>query len=187
MKLIYQDNFLKKHIEYLKSDDVVKSIENIYKLLNKKIKTNKRIFFAGNGGSASIANHAVIDFIKNYKIKGKNMAKSFFSLSSNNEVITAIANDLGYENIFSYQLSKYSKNNDLLILISSSGNSPNIIKAAKFANKNNLELFSLVGFDGGKLKKISKNYVHINIRDYGVVEDLHQIILHAVINQSYQN
>ena len=75
----------------------------------------------------------------------------------------------------------------MLILISSSGNSPNIIKAAKFANKNNLELFSLVGFDGGKLKKISKNYVHINIRDYGVVEDLHQIILHAVINQSYQN
>ena len=186
MKTLNQTLNLSEYIGILQDNDLLSQIHKLYKVIYKKISNNKKIFLAGNGGSASISNHAVIDFLKNFKTHNDVSKKLFFSLSSNNEVITAIANDYGYENIFSFQLSRYSNDKDLLILISSSGNSPNIIKAAKYAKKNGLDLFSLVGFDGGKLKKLSDQYIHIKSDKYGTVEDVHQIIIHSVISLSQQ-
>jgi len=165
----------------LKDQSLFNDISNkLNKIIFKKLTNNKSIFFAGNGGSASISNHAVCDFLKNYKIKTK--LKKIYSLSSNIELITAISNDYSYEKIFEFQIDKLSSKGDLLILISSSGNSENIIKAARLAIKKKVEIFSLVGFDGGRLKKISKNHYHVNSKNYGICEDLHMSLLHNVID-----
>ena len=115
-------------------------IELAAEIIEKKIKKNNNIFVCGNGGSASIANHYVTDFTKmiqtNTKLKPK-----IFSLNSNSGLISAISNDISYESIFTYQAETYCKKNDLIIIISSSGNSKNIINLVKFAkkkkNKNN--------------------------------------------------
>ena len=134
----------------LKDQSLFNDISNkLNKIIFKKLTNNKSIFFAGNGGSASISNHAVCDFLKNYKIKTK--LKKIYSLSSNIELITAISNDYSYE-IFEFQIDKLSSKGDLLILISSSGNSENIIKAARLAIKEVEILASRIL--GARLKKL---------------------------------
>ena len=107
------------------------SMDNLTKagsLIEKKILSNSNIFVCGNGGSAAIANHYICDFLKGLRT-GTNLKPKFFSLSSNIETISAIANDISYSEIFRYQLESLSKSNDLVIFVSSSGNSPNIKKA----------------------------------------------------------
>ena len=106
------------------------SVVNFYKILNlveKKILSNSNIFLCGNGGSASIANHYIVDFLKVLR-SGTNLKPKFYSLVSNTEVTTAIANDIDYSEIFKYQLECLSNKNDLVIFVSSSGNSLNIRK-----------------------------------------------------------
>ena len=93
-------------------------------------------------------------------------------------VITAIGNDIGYEEIFSYQVDKYASSGDVLLCVSSSGDSPNIIRAIEVANEKGLLTLSFVGFSGGKAKEISDFSLHINSNNYGVVEDSHHILMH---------
>ena len=145
------------------------------KLLRILQKKNK-IFCIGNGGSASISNHFHCDIVKgnNYKKKF-----NFISLSSNIEIITAISNDISFEDIFSFQLSKYAHVGDLLIIISSSGNSKNIIKAIKLAKKLSMLTFSLTGFNGGQAKKLSKFNINVPSNNYGIIEDCHSFIMHT--------
>ena len=153
-----------------------KKIRLICDLIQKKsIKNN--VFCMGNGGSSSISNHFVCDLVK-----GNNYSKKFNmrSLSENIEIITAISNDINFDEIFSFQLKKYAKKNDLIIAISSSGNSKNILKALKLANKMNLYTVSLTGFDGGLAKKISRLNINIDSKNYGVVEDTHSFIMHSI-------
>ena len=116
----------------------LKSLTDFSNLLEKTILKNKNIFVCGNGGSAAIANHLVCDYMKLMR-KDTKLKPRVISLSSNIELVTAISNDFSYDKIFSDQLSYLANKNDLLILISSSGNSQNIVNALKFCKKKKLK------------------------------------------------
>lgn len=147
--------------------------------LKENIVNKKKIFTCGNGGSASISNHFVCDFNKRIT----KFRPRFISLSSNIEIISAISNDISYEDVFVKQVENLFDEGDCILCISSSGNSENVIRAAEFIKKNNGKVFSLTGFDGGDLKKISDFNIHIDSKIYGIVEDCHQVIMHSLINE----
>lgn len=157
------------------------SLDKSYTLLEKTIKNKKNIFVCGNGGSAAISNHLICDYLKLIRTFTKYNPK-VLSLSSNLELITAISNDLKYEDIFSYQLESLGQSGDLLIVISSSGNSKNIVKAIKLAKKKRIKILGLSGFKGGYVKKNSDCSIHINIQNYGRSEDSHHIIMHILMH-----
>lgn len=138
-----------------------------------------KIFVCGNGGSAAIAEHFVCDHMKGVK-SDTDLLPKLISLSSNIPLITALANDCGYENIFSKQLEYSASAGDVLIAISSSGNSPNITSAIKKARSLDMRTISLVGFNGGTAKHISEICLHVNVDNYGICEDVHQNIMHII-------
>jgi phosphoheptose isomerase len=138
-----------------------------------------RVFACGNGGSASIANHMQCDHVKNIRT-ATDLCPSVTSLSTNVEILTAIANDLGYENVFVYQLQSLAKPGDVLIAVSSSGRSPNIVRAISWARDQGLRTIAITGFQGGPARKLADAAVHVECTNYGVVEDLHQSIMHAL-------
>lgn len=151
----------------------------IESLLNAR-ENDSRIFFIGNGGSAATASHFANDLafgVDNYK-------KPFrvISLADNVAVLTALGNDYGYKEIFIRQLKIQAKKNDVLVGISASGNSQNLISAFEFANKNKIKTIAITAFDGGKLKEIASEGIHVPTqnKEYGPAEDVHMIIDHLV-------
>lgn len=163
-----------------KALDMFEFDEKILRVLKNSIKNNQSIFTAGNGGSAALAMHYACDFSKG---ANKDWEKNFsrhkaVSLTGNISCITAIANDSGYDEVFMQQLVNLASKNDILVLISSSGNSPNIIKAAEYAKKIGMIVIGVTGFNGGKLKKICDYSAHIDFDSYEVSEDIHQIFGH---------
>lgn len=138
-----------------------------------------RIFSCGNGGSASIANHMQCDHVKGIRT-GTDLSPHVLSLSANVELLTAIANDTGYENIFMYQLQSLSQPGDVLLAVSSSGRSPNIVRALTWARDQGLRTIAVTGFDGGAARAAAEVSVHVDCMNYGIVEDLHQAIMHAL-------
>lgn len=156
------------------------NLKKVVDIIEKKILSQSNIFVCGNGGSAAIANHYICDFLKVLRT-GTNLKPKFFSLVSNIETILAIGNDISYSEIFRYQLQSLSKKNDLVIFVSSSGNSPNIKKALNYCKKNKIITIGFCGFDGGYLKKNSTIPIYINNSNYGVVEDSHHILMHIVL------
>ena len=176
-------------------------IHNVFKNINQKsinkiendfnqLRLNKRtIFVAGNGGGAATAitmsNDLGFDILKKTKTK-----KTFrvLCLNDNNSVITAIANDTGYENIFINQLKIHYQKGDALVIFSASGNSPNLIKAAKWVRDQKGKVIGILGFSGGKVKKYCSTLIHIktNKGEYGPVEDL-QLIFNHLLAHWFQN
>jgi phosphoheptose isomerase len=138
-----------------------------------------RMFSCGNGGSASIANHMQCDHAKGVRT-ATDLTPRVFSLSANVELLTAIANDTGYENVFVHQLQSQSEPGDVLIAVSSSGRSPNIVRALAWARDSGLRTIAITGFDGGAARAVAEVCVHVDCTNYGVVEDLHQGIMHAL-------
>jgi phosphoheptose isomerase len=138
-----------------------------------------RIFSCGNGGSASIANHMQCDHVKGVRT-ATDLRPHVLSLSANVELLTAIANDTGYENIFVYQLQSQSEPGDVVLAVSSSGRSPNIVRALTWAREQGLRTIAVTGFDGGAAKEVAEISVHVDCTNYGIVEDLHQAIMHAL-------
>jgi phosphoheptose isomerase len=138
-----------------------------------------RIFSCGNGGSASIANHMQCDHVKGVRTD-TDLSPHVLSLSSNVELLTAIANDTGYENVFVYQLQSQSEPGDVVLAVSSSGRSPNIVRVLSWAREQGLGTIAITGFDGGPARAIAEVSVHVDCTNYGVVEDLHQAIMHAL-------
>ena len=176
-KKIKFKTFFKNHIGELHNSLLELNsnlIEKVSEKLFNTIKNNKQI-------SAAIANHYVPDYLKliRQNTKLKPLVKS---LSSDLELITAISNDMDYSKIFSYQAESLCKKGDLLIIISSSGNSPNVVNLANWAKKNKIYSISFTGFSGGKLKKITNLNIHVNINNYGLVEDSHHILMHAIMH-----
>ena len=177
-------NFFNKYISNL--NDILKDIdpkqlEKLSHFFENLIKTKKRIFIAGNGGSASTASTMTNDLgFDLYKKKGKFV--NFQSLVDNVSIMTAISNDTGYENLFLNQLKMHHKIGDHLLVISASGNSKNLISAIKFVKKRKGKIISFLGFDGGKVKKYSDILIHLKTEkgDYGPVEDAHLIINHVL-------
>jgi len=137
------------------------------------------IIVCGNGGSAAISEHFLCDHTK-----GVCQDTSFFpkvrSLSSNMALVTAIANDMSYEEIFSYQVDMFGSTGDVLVCVSSSGNSPNIINAIRRAKEFGITTIALVGFDGGIASREADIVLHVPVSNYGVVEDAHQAIMHII-------
>ena len=174
------EQYVNKLTKLLSSIDK-NSIENIVELLEKTIQNKSTIYIIGNGGSAATASHMVNDFgigLKRRDIRNFNVV----SLADNTPVCSAIANDIGYENIFYMQLKGNLKKDDLVIAISCSGNSDNIIKAVKYAKEVGSSVIGLTGFDGGELKKLSDINFHVNTQsgEYGLVEDMHMILDHII-------
>ncbi len=138
-----------------------------------------RMFSCGNGGSASIANHMQCDHSKGIRTT-TDLLPRVLSLSTNVELLTAIANDMGYENVFAYQLQCQSRPGDVLIVVSSSGRSLNIVRALTWARDNGLRTIAITGFDGGAARTVAEVSVHVDSTNYGIVEDLHQAVMHAL-------
>lgn len=159
----------------------------ITNLILNKIKNGSQIFVAGNGGSASVANHFLCDFNKGIMLSSKyKLVPKIISLSNSLEMITAISNDIHYDDIFTLQLKNYSKKNDCIICFSCSGKSKNILKLIKFANNNNLDVIFFQGF-GAKAKGIkTKFYLNIKHKNYGITEDLFSSFIH-IISQSIRS
>jgi D-sedoheptulose 7-phosphate isomerase len=141
--------------------------------------TDKSIFSCGNGGSAAISNHLACDHQKGVATNTR-LRPKVVSLSSNVEIITAIGNDYGFGQIFSHSLNLHARAGDLLIAISSSGKSENIIQAVSKAKELGLKVIALTGFDGGDAKNLADISLHVNSKNYGVVEDVHQTLMHVL-------
>jgi D-sedoheptulose 7-phosphate isomerase len=142
--------------------------------------TDRKLFLAGNGGSAATASHAACDLGKTIHTAGSNGPIKALCLNDNMPLITAWGNDAGYEHVFSEQLRNLATKGDLFIAITASGNSPNILQALTVAKEIGVESFSLLGFEGGKAKELSDDYFLLPVKDYGIVEDVHMMLVHAI-------
>jgi len=158
----------------------IKNLNLASKLMLDVIKKGKTIYVCGNGGSAAIANHYVCDFIKYFRQRSK-FSPKIVSLSNSIETITAIANDMNYKYIFKYQLESLYKKGDILLIISSSGNSENVKEVLKFANKKKIKTIGFSGFKGGYLNKNSNISLHVKAMNYGISEDSHHVLMHIIL------
>jgi D-sedoheptulose 7-phosphate isomerase len=150
-------------------------------ILFRAYRNDKQVFVMGNGGSSSTASHMAADLAKN--TIGPNMRRfRITSLSDNAAIVTALANDLGYENVFSEQLTSLVRAGDVLIAVSASGNSPNILSAIRYARSRSAEIVGLLGFGGGQAAALADLAIIVPSSDYGVVEDIHLIINHMLVN-----
>ena len=158
-------------------------------------KKNNTVFICGNGGSGANALHIANDlhFGLGDMLIDKKKGLKADALTSNIAVLSCLANDLGYENIFSNQLEVKGSKDDILIALSGSGNSPNIIKAINAAKKKGIKTYSILGFDGGLCKSISDIPIHFKIDDMQIAEDTQVIVLNICIkwivnkkNQEYK-
>jgi phosphoheptose isomerase len=138
-----------------------------------------KVFTCGNGGSAAIANHLVCDHTKGIRTK-TDLLPRVGSLSNNVELLTAIANDLTYDDVFAFQLQSQASPGDVLVAISSSGRSANIVRALTWARDNGLRTIAITGFEGGGAKILADVAIHFECTNYGIVEDLHQSVMHAL-------
>lgn len=148
-------------------------------LLLAAISRESQVFSCGNGGSAAISNHLVCDHVKGI-CADTNLRPRVQSLSSNIEMITAIANDLSYSEVFAWQLASQARPGDVLISISSSGDSDNVVKAVEWARNNDVKSIALTGFDGGRTARLADVNIHVQADNYGVVEDAHQSVMHVL-------
>lgn len=146
----------------------------------------RRVFFCGNGGSAGNGLHIANDFLYGIS-KRLGSGLRVHALSANVSIVTCLANDEGYESIFSYQLAVQAQRGDVLIVFSGSGNSPNIIEALKTARKMGLKSFAILGYSGGKALELADHPIHFPIDDMQISEDLQLIVGHMIMQWLYQN
>ncbi|MEM7211710.1 MAG: SIS domain-containing protein [Pseudomonadota bacterium] len=146
----------------------------------------RQVFFCGNGGSAGNAMHIANDFIYGIsKVFGSGLRAH--ALPANGSVVTCLANDEGYDQIFSYQLGVLANPGDVLIVFSGSGNSPNIVRALETANSMSMKTFAILGFSGGAAKETADVALHFAIDDMQISEDLQMILTHMIMQWLYQN
>lgn len=139
----------------------------------------KRIHAIGNGGSAAIADHLCCDWTKGTHHHEHKTVKAY-SLNSNVALYTAVANDFGFEKVFSTQVNFYGEQGDVLIAISSSGNSPNILAGVEAAKALGIITIGMSGFKGGSLRDVADISLHVDADNYGIVEDGHQALMHVL-------
>ena len=179
------EKFSKSYFNYLvqifEKVDLLE-IKSFVKILLEARDSGATIFFIGNGGSASTASH----FANDLAFGTNDYEKPFrvMSITDNVSIVTALGNDYGYDEIFVRQLKIYGKKGDVLVGISASGNSQNLINAFEYANSIGIRTVALTAFDGGKMKNIAEQGVHVptEIKEYGPAEDMHMILDHLVGN-----
>ena len=170
-------NYQERLIKCLQSFDWSCVVQLAQKILVAK-KAGKRVFLCGNGGSAANAMHIANDLLY-LRLKDKGIKAE--ALPANQAVVTCLANDTGYENIFSFQLEQLGAEGDILIVLSGSGNSENILKVIESAKNMRILTCAILGFDGGKCLKIADIPVHFSVNDMQIAEDLQLIVGHMLM------
>ena len=155
------------------------SVSEVIDVLMRCYDDESSIFICGNGGSGATASHIVCDFNKGISMHHDKKFR-MFSLNDNMSIITAIANDCRYEDIFRMQVEGKVKRGDVLVAISGSGNSKNVISVAEYFKGQGNTVISLTGYDGGALKPLGDHSIHVPIKDMQKVEDIHMMILHLM-------
>ena len=174
-----RDIYLERVLSALRGLDL-EAITSVARVLREARSRGAQVLIAGNGGSASTASHMATDFgVGSHK---QGLGIRAICLSDNVSAITATANDISYDSVFSQQLELLADPLDVAILISASGNSPNILSAAHSAIARGLVLISLTGFDGGALRLLAHHSIHVETPhgDYGPVEDVHLVVNHML-------
>ena len=164
-------------VDQLPTDRLAKLGEMLYRAYQNE----KQVFTLGNGGSASTASHMAADIAKN-TIAPHMRRFRVLSLNDNTALLTALANDLGYENVFKEQLQNLIRPGDLLIAICGSGDSPNVVNALRYAREQCAEIVGLLGFDGGEAASLADVAIVVPSKHYGIVEDVHLIINHIIVD-----
>jgi D-sedoheptulose 7-phosphate isomerase len=169
-------DYLAEVLEQLDEDEIARFVTGLLRTRD----SGGRIYFFGNGGSAATASH----FVNDIAIGSRSWERPFRAvcLSDNQAVLTSIANDFGYERVFVQQLRGHLAPDDLVVAISVSGNSPNVLAAVEYARSCDVRVVALTGFDGGRLRELADVVVHVptNAGEYGPAEDVHMIVDHLV-------
>lgn len=184
---IYSKNparYSKDYIKYLSNILLEIDPDSVARFINLILDCRKKeasIYFIGNGGSAATCSH----FANDLQIGTRSPSKPIkaISLTDNVAIVTAIANDYGYDFVFLQQIQMLAKPGDLVVGISASGNSPNLVKAFEYCKNNSIRTFALVAFDGGQMLSIADDAIHVKTDrgEYGPAEDAHMIIDHLVM------
>jgi D-sedoheptulose 7-phosphate isomerase len=148
-------------------------------MLDTATRARRIVYACGNGGSAAISGHLLCDFLKGIQTDTPLLPR-IVSLASHLELITAIANDIAYEEVFAYQLKTMAMPGDVLITISSSGNSENIVRAVEWARGNGVGTIAMTGFTGGRSAALADVNLHVAAENYGITEDIHQSMMHCL-------
>lgn len=171
-------NYYEREVQTIKAMDF-EAIESAVQAIIEAYEREATIYVFGNGGSAATASHFVCDFNKGIS---ENLEKKFnlICLNDNLPTLMAIANDISYEDVFSFQLLNKLKPTDLIIAISGSGNSKNVIKAVEYAKEVGCKIVGLTGYSGGKLKMLSDYSMHVPVNDMQITEDVHMSFDHMM-------
>jgi len=168
---------LRDAVDSLPRDRLARLGEVLYRAYTN----GKQVFTVGNGGSASTASHWAADIGKN--TIGAHMSRfRILSLNDNAAIVTALANDIGYEYVFSEQLQNLIHPGDVLVAISASGNSPNVLRAIEYAQSQCAEAVAILGFQGGRAVEIADLSIVVPSNHYGIIEDVHLVINHIVVD-----
>ncbi len=185
---LHTQNYLHRLSSVFK-DEQISQIEKLSLDLYSLWQEKKNLFICGNGGSGANAIHIANDLIYGLgaMLEKQRLGMRVEALSSNPAVITCLANDTGYENIFASQIDVKGSQGDILVVLSGSGNSQNVIRAIKKAKEKNILTYSILGFDGGICKKISDEPIHFEISDMQISEDIQMIVFNLCIKWITEN
>jgi histidinol-phosphate phosphatase family protein len=164
----------------------VAAFDRASKVLADAYDRDAAVFVCGNGGSASIANHLQCDHIKGVRV-GTDLRTRVTSLSTNVEILSAIANDIGYDAVFEFQLESMARPGDVLVVVSSSGRSPNVVRALRWAEDHGMQTIAMTGFGGGDARTVAGVSIHVDADNYGIVEDAHQACMHLLAQYARQS
>lgn len=178
-------DYIALELEVLKQLDVAQ-IDTALNLLDETRKKKGLIYICGNGGSAATASHFQNDFNKGVS-EYLDLPFRFHCLNDNVATIMAIANDIGYGEVFRFQLRGVMEPGDILVAISGSGNSENVINAVEYAKQQGNQVIGLTGFDGGKLKKLCDVSLHVPVMSMQVTEDVHMLFDHLMMSVFYRH
>ena len=169
------------------------AVRRLADLIYRAWENEKFVFLFGNGGSATTCSHLAEDLGKNCLSEAAVDCHSdqthrrlkVLSLTDNTGWLTALANDLGYDQVFVQQLMHYATPGDLAVALSGSGNSPNVLAAVDWANRHGLTTFALTGYDGGQLKRIQQTGLHVALDDMAMVESIHLAVGHWIVDDLF--
>lgn len=172
--------YRKREIEVLNNLSL-EDVNVVMNVLERARIEGKRIFICGNGGSAATASHYACDFNKGVS-EHQDLKYNFECLSDNLATLMAVANDISYDEVFRFPLRNKMKTGDILIGISGSGNSMNVVNAFQYAKEIKGIVIAIVGYDGGKMKKMADYCIHVNVNDMQISEDIHMVLDHMMMS-----
>ena len=177
-------NYIELEKKILDSLDIA-CLDAAMKLIQEAYREERTIYIFGNGGSSATASHYQNDFNKGLS---ERLDKKFHMVCLNNDLptIMAVANDISFDEVFRYQLRGHIKRGDIVIALSGSGNSKNVINAVLYVKEQGNKVIGLCGYDGGRLKRLSDIAVHVEIDNMQITEDIHMVLDHLMMSIFYK-